>query len=69
MERFLSTDGAAEFLSVSPRTLATWRYRGGGPKFARLSSRCVRYRLSDLVEFAEARVRTNTAEFSRKDEP
>ena len=65
MERLFSPVDAAEFLSVSPRTLATWRYRGGGPKFIPLSARCVRYRLSDLEAFANARVRENTAEADR----
>lgn len=62
MERLLSPVDAAEFLSVAPRTLASWRYRGGGPSFVRVSSRCVRYRLSDLEAFANARIRQNTAE-------
>jgi predicted DNA-binding transcriptional regulator AlpA len=40
----------------SPRTLESWRLRGFGPAFVRLSSRLVRYRVSDLDEWIAARV-------------
>lgn len=56
------TDEAAAILAVEPKTLEKWRRTGQGPKFVRLSHRCVRYRLKDLVEFQDARVSQNTAE-------
>ena len=55
--------GAADFLGVSPRTLQLWRQRGGGPQFIRLSIRCVRYRRSDLRDWADARVANSTAQY------
>jgi hypothetical protein len=39
---------AAEFLSLSVRTLQAWRLRGDGPPFVQ-AGRAVRYRRSDLV--------------------
>ena len=53
---------AAEFLHFSPRALQNWRCRGGGPKFVRVSSRSIRYRLSDLIEWTAVRIRSSTAE-------
>ena len=53
---------AAEFLGLVDRTLQKMRQRGGGPRFVRLSSRCVRYRRDDLRQWADARVRTSTSD-------
>jgi predicted DNA-binding transcriptional regulator AlpA len=40
----------------SARTLETWRCRGYGPPFVRLSPRLVRYRASDIDRWLAARV-------------
>ena len=40
----------------SARTLETWRHRGYGPPFLRLSPRLVRYRSSDIDQWLAARV-------------
>ena len=53
---------AAEFLNQSQRTLQGYRYRGGGPLFARLSRRCVKYRRIDLRQWVEARLRRSTSD-------
>ena len=53
---------AASFLGLSRRYLQNVRQRGGGPRYVRLSSRCIRYRRSDLQEWVEARLRTSTAD-------
>lgn len=53
-DRLVSRVLAAQFLGLSPATLATWASAGCGPKFTKLSagrSGCVRYRLSDLERF------------------
>ena len=60
----LTVAQAAEFLSFQPRTLDAWRARGSGPKFVRVSTRAVRYRMEDLVKWAAARVQSSTAEDS-----
>jgi len=51
---------AALILQVTPRCLENWRYRGGGPRWVQISSRCIRYRRSDLALFIEERVKSNT---------
>ena len=53
---------AAAVLGVSQRTLEAWRHRGGGPKYIRISSRCIRYRLSDLLDWQQSRERLNTVD-------
>lgn len=51
---YLSTRGAADFLRLSPRTLEAYRVNGTGPAFHRFGG-VVRYRRSDLDEWAAAR--------------
>lgn len=48
----MTTQQAAAWLCVSPRTLEDWRLRGGGPFFRKLG-RSVRYALSDLQAFID----------------
>ena len=53
---------AGVFLDQTPRTLQAKRQRGDGPRFVRLSSRCIKYRRIDLREYVEARLRSSTAD-------
>ena len=53
---------AAAFLGLTNRTLQAYRHRGGGCRYIRISSRCLRYRRIDLRSWAEARVRTSTSD-------
>ena len=53
---------AANFLDLSVRSLQGRRYKGGGPKFVRISSRCVKYRRIDLQMWAENLLRTSTSD-------
>jgi len=52
---------AAEFLGVSLRKMEKMRREGDGPKFVRLSSKLVRYRICDLIEFQEQHLQENNA--------
>lgn len=61
-EALLDERRAAAYLSVSPRTLRNWRTRGGGPKFVKVSARCIRYRVKDLAEWTERRTRRSTSD-------
>ena len=61
-DQLVRQEQAAALLSVSPRCMENWRHRGEGPKFVRVSGRCIRYRKSDLTLFIEERVRTSTSE-------
>ena len=55
---------AGEFLALVPRTMQAMRQRGDGPKYVRLSARCVRYTRFNLKKYADARLRSNTSEDS-----
>jgi predicted DNA-binding transcriptional regulator AlpA len=55
-DRLVKEREAANFLGYTVRALQNWRVRGGGPKFVKVSSRSVRYRMSDLSEWVDARV-------------
>ena len=62
-ERILLTEAeAAEFIGFTPRFLQDRRYRGDGPPFVRVSARAIRYRIEDLEQWAEERLRTSTSE-------
>jgi predicted DNA-binding transcriptional regulator AlpA len=50
-ERLLTEREAAAALSLAPKTLARWRWRGDrGPAYVKLGS-AVRYKLADLENF------------------
>ncbi len=53
---------AAEFLDLTPRSMQSKRQRGGGPRFVRISARCIRYRRVDLKAWADARLRSSTSD-------
>ena len=53
---------AGAFLNLTNRAMQNMRQRGDGPRFIRLSSRCIRYRRIDLQAWAETLVRTSTSD-------
>jgi predicted DNA-binding transcriptional regulator AlpA len=50
----LRTEEAARRLGVSARTVDSWRWRGTGPRYVKLTSRVVRYPLDALNEWIAA---------------
>jgi len=58
---FLTTPQAAAYLGRKTRTLDDWRQTGFGPRFIKMGRR-VLYRMQDLAEFIDSRLRTNTGE-------
>lgn len=56
----INTNQAAELLGVTPRKLELMRQHGNGPAFVRVSSKCVRYRIKDLISFQEANLKMST---------
>jgi predicted DNA-binding transcriptional regulator AlpA len=60
--QLLTEKEAAELLGMTPRFLQARRVRGNGPPFVRISSRAIRYRVSDLESWVRDRLRTSTAE-------
>ena len=63
---FLTTNEAAAFLRLSPRTLERHRLIGSGAKFCRLGRKVV-YRLSDLEAWASERTFSSTSEITAVD--
>ena len=53
---------SADFLDLTPRSMQGMRQRGGGPRFIRISARCIRYRRIDLKAWADARMRSSTSD-------
>ncbi len=53
---------AAEFLKVTPRSMQAMRQRGDGPRFIRISSRCIRYTRAVLKSYTDARMRKSTSD-------
>ena len=53
---------AANYLQLTRRALQAWRCQGKGPKFVKISARAVRYRLDDLEQWVEDRLRSSTSD-------
>lgn len=45
---YLTSAQLAARLNVTPVTVRTWRQRGQGPDYIKVTPRCVRYALSDV---------------------
>ena len=61
-DALLNERQAASFLNFTARALQTWRQKGDGPPFVRVSSRAIRYRQRDLNQWAEERLKSSTSE-------
>lgn len=61
-EGLLTTTQAAKLVNQKPRFLEARRIRGGGPKFVRVSARSIRYRIKDVEDWIESRVRSSTTQ-------
>lgn len=57
----LTTQEAAALLSLSARTLETWRITGNGPRYLKLG-RAVRYSRTELENFQKESMRRHTFE-------
>lgn len=58
----LTEKEVAKMTGFSIRTLQSWRTRGGGPRFVKISARCVRYRIEDVEAWIDERLRTSTSD-------
>lgn len=63
-DQLLHESDAAKLLAVSPRTLRNWRGLGQGPRYVKISGRCIRYRQGDLLSFIEDKSRRHSSETS-----
>ncbi|MBK8158739.1 MAG: helix-turn-helix domain-containing protein [Rhodospirillaceae bacterium] len=59
--KLFSEREAAQYLSLSPRTLQQWRWTGDGPRFVKLGRR-VAYSIHELDNFVTARIRQSTSQ-------
>jgi len=57
---FVAEDGAAGILNVRPRKLQYLRQNGGGPVYYKFGQ-LVRYRVADLLAWADSQRRNSTA--------
>ncbi len=60
-KRLLTGQEAAAYLGLSEQTLRIHRIRGGGVRFVKVG-RLVRYRISDLEAYLDARTFENTSQ-------
>ena len=65
-DQLLLPKQAAEFLQISPSTLASWRCYGNGPAWVKVGLRSVRYRMDALVTWIEDQERNCHPEIQRK---
>jgi hypothetical protein len=65
---FVDSHGAATYLCISEQTLAAWRLKGLGPRFAKLNTKIV-YRIDDLRAFATERTVTSTSQIAYHGRP
>jgi predicted DNA-binding transcriptional regulator AlpA len=59
---FLNSGQAAHYLGLSERTLEDMREKGEGPPFRKHGRRNVRYHITDLEAWSDARKRKDTSE-------
>jgi predicted DNA-binding transcriptional regulator AlpA len=62
-DALLTEQEVAALLNVTPRTLQKWRVEGGGPAYVRISRRCIRYRITDIKDWTQNRVKSSTSEY------
>lgn len=62
MQKLLSTEEAAPYAGVEPKTLANWRYQGTGPRFIRTSTRRVAYDPADIEAWKAERRLVSTSQ-------
>ena len=58
----LAETETADFLDVTPRSLQSWRQRGCGPPFVRISARCVKYTRFRCKIWYDERMRLSTSD-------
>jgi len=61
-DQLIAEEEAAGFIGVTRRALQSWRINGKGPRFVKISARCVRYRRRDLIEWSEEQLISSTSE-------
>ncbi len=60
--KVLNEKQASEYLNFTQRALQSWRLKGDGPLFIRISARAIRYRIEDLDAWLEDRLAKSTSD-------
>lgn len=60
--QYLNPKQAAAYLNISRRTLESWRLKGGGPVYHRLTARAVRYHRDELDGWLAGRTFSSTSD-------
>lgn len=66
-EQFLSVKEVCQRLSIGKSTVWAWSMENKFPKPVRLSSRCTRWRLSDIVSWEQDMASANDEFWSKSD--
>lgn len=64
---WMTTKQAADYLSISHKSLELWRASGNGPVFRRIGKRIIRYHVRDLDEFLKASERPSSGDVRSAD--
>lgn len=59
--KYLRAADAAQYLGVAEKTLAQWRWRGGGPQYAKRGN-IILYAIRDLDDWFDAAKQASTSE-------
>jgi predicted DNA-binding transcriptional regulator AlpA len=65
-QELIDTRELAEYLGVSTQWAEIARHEGKGPKWLPLSTRQIRYRVSEVRAWLDSRVCAHTAEYTRR---
>lgn len=69
-EKIMTEAEAANFLGMTPRFLQSRRYKQNGPRYIRISDRCIKYRLTDLLAWLNSQCRGGVkTQHSSRSEP
>ncbi len=61
-DHFIDDERAAELLSLSRSYLRQLRVRGGGPRYSALARKAIRYRVADLLAWADSKSACSTSD-------
>ena len=53
---FLTEQEAADYTSMSVKTLRRWRFDRRGPKYAKIAGKAIRYPLLELQEWVDQQI-------------
>ena len=65
-DELLTTNELAMWFRVSTQWLEIGRHKGYGPKFQKISTRCIRYRRGDVLQWLKTRTHAITSDYSER---